>query len=102
MSDAASPSVVLFPASFDPITNGHLDIVHRSCRIFDQVVVGVATNLEKRGTFSLEERLAMPDEVFGNASGVRFVCFEGLGVNFVKEIGGRAIIRGLRAGSDFE
>jgi pantetheine-phosphate adenylyltransferase len=102
MSDAASPSVVLFPASFDPITNGHLDIVHRSCRIFDQVVVGVATNLEKRGTFSLEERLAMLDEVFGKAPGVRIVCFDGLVVNFATEIGARAIIRGLRAMSDFE
>lgn len=102
MSDTASPSVALFPASFDPITNGHLDIVRRSGQVFDEVVVGVATNVEKEGTFSLDERLEMLDEVLGSDPGVRIVCFEGLVVNFAIEIGARAIIRGLRAMSDFE
>ena len=102
MSNDGKISRALFPASFDPMTNGHLDLVKRSRRIFDEVVVAVATNIEKKGTFSLEERIAMLTEVLGSDPGVRIVAFDGLAVDFAQEIGATAIIRGLRAMSDFE
>ena len=81
-----APTVALFPASFDPLTNGHLDIVHRSLRVFDELVVAVAINLEKTTTFTLEERIAMLETVVGGEPGVRITSFEGLTVdrnNFV-------------------
>ncbi len=95
-------SIALFPASFDPITNGHLDLVYRARRIFDEVVVAVAGNVEKDGTFSVEERLEMLHEVLDGEQGIRVGTFEGLVVRHAREIGARAIIRGLRAMSDFE
>ena len=97
-----SPTVALFPASFDPLTNGHLDIVERSLRVFDELVVAVAINLEKRTTFTLEERLAMLEEVIGSEPGVRITSFAGLTVDFAREIGADVMIRGVRAMSDFE
>ena len=97
-----APTVALFPASFDPLTNGHLDIVHRSLRAFDDLVLAVAINLEKRTTFSLEERLAMLDAVVGGEPGVRITSFAGLTVDFAREIGADVVIRGVRAMSDFE
>lgn len=102
MSNDANSGLALFPASFDPLTNGHLDLVNRSRRIFDDVVVAVATNVEKQATFSLDERLEMLHEVFGSDPGVRILAFEGLVVDFAQEIGASAIVRGLRAMSDFE
>jgi pantetheine-phosphate adenylyltransferase len=97
-----APTVALFPASFDPLTNGHLDIVQRSLRVFDELVVAIAVNLEKRTTFSLEERLAMLDAVVGSEPGVRITSFTGLMVDFAREIGADVVIRGVRAMSDFE
>jgi len=95
-------TVALFPASFDPITNGHLDVVERALGIFDRLVVAVASNTEKEGTFSKDERLAMLQSVFGDQSRVDVVVFHNLTVDFAMEIGARVIIRGLRAMSDFE
>ena len=97
-----APTVALFPASFDPLTNGHLDIVQRSLRVFDELVVAVATNLEKRTTFTLEERIAMLEAVVGGDPGVRITSFSGLTVDFAREIGADVVIRGVRAMSDFE
>jgi len=97
-----APTVALFPASFDPLTNGHLDIVQRSLRVFDELVVAIAVNLEKRTTFSLEERLAMLDAVVGSEPGIRITSFTGLMVDFAREIGADVVIRGVRAMSDFE
>jgi pantetheine-phosphate adenylyltransferase len=94
--------VGLFPASFDPVTNGHLDLIHRSLRLFDEVVVAVARNVEKSGTFSWEERLALLNGVVGSVDRVRVESFEGLVVDFGRSLGVSAIIRGLRAMSDFE
>ena len=94
--------VALFPASFDPLTNGHLDIARRALRLFDRLVVAAAVNLAKTGTFSLEERLEMLNEVFAEESRVSITSFDGLTVDFARDVGAQAIIRGVRAMSDFE
>jgi pantetheine-phosphate adenylyltransferase len=92
----------LFPASFDPVTNGHLDLIHRARRVFPQLVVAVARNIGKSGTFTIEERLDMMNGVLGELPGVEVTAFDGLVVDFAHEIGARVIIRGLRANADFE
>ena len=103
MTAERSPKRALFPASFDPLTNGHLDLVHRAQRVFDEVVVATATNVDKSGgTFSVDERLAILREVFGDEPRIRVESFSGLVVDFAEEIGATTIIRGLRAMSDFE
>ncbi len=95
-------SIAVFPASFDPLTNGHLDLVHRALEIFDQLYVAVAFNDAKNETFSVEERVEMLESVFGNEPRVEVTAFDNLTVDFAKSIGARVIIRGLRAMSDFE
>ena len=99
---APGPRIGLFPASFDPLTNGHLDLVHRSLNLFDEVVVALARNVAKSGTFSTEERVEMLNDVLGDVDRVRVEVFDGLVVEYAHEIGACAIIRGLRAMSDFE
>jgi pantetheine-phosphate adenylyltransferase len=97
-----SNTTALFPASFDPVTNGHLDLVRRARALFDEVVVAVAYNVEKSGTFSVEERLEMLRDVLGDTPGVRIASFRSLTVDYAREIGAHVVIRGLRAMSDFE
>ena len=95
--------IALFAASFDPLTNGHLDLIRRAQRAFDEVVVAVAENVEKKGgTFTAAERLEILQEVLAEEAGVRVASFSGLIVDFAEEIGATAMIRGLRAMSDFE
>jgi pantetheine-phosphate adenylyltransferase len=94
--------IALFPASFDPITNGHLDIASRALRIFDEVVLAVALNVSKEGFFSLEERVETLGAVVGQTEGLRVETFQGLTVDFARKIGAQAIIRGVRAMSDFD
>jgi pantetheine-phosphate adenylyltransferase len=94
--------IALFPASFDPITNGHLDIASRAQRIFDEVVLAIAVNLEKDSFFSVEDRIEMLESVASTNGGMRVVSFEGLTVDFAQEVGAQAIIRGVRAMSDFD
>jgi pantetheine-phosphate adenylyltransferase len=95
--------IALFAASFDPITNGHLDLIERARRTFDEVVVAVAENVGKHGgTFTSAERLAMLREVLGHEPSIRVESFSGLIVDFAEKIGATAIVRGLRAMSDFE
>ena len=96
------PRSALFPASFDPVTNGHLDIARRACRIFDEVVLAVAVNLDKSAFFTVEERLDVLESIVKGEERMRVSCFEGLTVDFAREIGSTAIIRGVRAMSDFE
>ena len=103
MSPAGAPGrVALFPASFDPVTNGHLDILSRALRLFDRLVVAVAVNLEKDEAFSVPERLECLEQVLGEEPRVEITSFEGLTVDFAREIGAHVIIRGVRAMSDFE
>ena len=92
----------LFPASFDPLTNGHLDIARRASQLFDEVILAVAVNLEKSGFFSVEERLEALESVVKGEERMTVTSFEGLTVDFARELGAGAIIRGLRAMSDFE
>jgi len=98
----ATPRIALFPASFDPITNGHLDIARRASRMFDEVVLSLAVNVAKTGTFSLEERLETLRSVVQDDAYMRVASFHGLTVDYAREIGACAIIRGVRAMSDFE
>ena len=97
-------TVAIYPGSFDPITNGHVDLVKRTLRVFDKVIVAIATNPDKdRSLFSVEERLRMIDEVFADLQGrVQADSFQGLLVDYAEKKNSRVVIRGLRAVSDFE
>jgi pantetheine-phosphate adenylyltransferase len=92
----------IYPGSFDPVTNGHLDIVERARKLFDEVIVAVAYNDEKQPLFSLRERLDLLRRTVGKIENVRIAQFKGLLVEFAKAEKAGAVIRGLRAVSDFE
>jgi pantetheine-phosphate adenylyltransferase len=92
----------IYAGTFDPITHGHADIISRSLSVFDQVMVAVAPNPTKRPLFTLEERIEMVRLVTKELPGVQVTSFEGLLVEFVRRMGAQAVIRGLRAISDFE
>jgi pantetheine-phosphate adenylyltransferase len=94
--------VGIYPGSFDPPTNGHLDIVERSSRLFDKVVVGVGQNLSKKTLFSADERVALMKDACKKWPNIEVRSFDGLQVDFAKECGASFIIRGIRALSDFE
>jgi pantetheine-phosphate adenylyltransferase len=94
--------IAVYPGSFDPITNGHVDIILRSCEIFSKVIVAVANNSEKKGLFTPEERVEMIKEVFKDNPKIEVDYFNGLLVKYLKEKKVKVIIRGLRAVSDFE
>ncbi|MGH7823772.1 MAG: pantetheine-phosphate adenylyltransferase [Candidatus Binatia bacterium] len=100
----AQKNVAIYPGSFDPITNGHVDLVKRTLRVFDQVIVAIATNAGKdTSLFALQERLQMVEEVFKGENGrVQADSFEGLLVDYAERKRATVIIRGLRAVSDFE
>ena len=93
---------VVYPGTFDPFTRGHEDLARRASRLFGRVVVGVAAGESKRPMFTLDERVAMAKEVLAGASNVEVVGFSTLLMKFVHEQGARAVLRGLRAVSDFE
>ena len=92
----------IYPGSFDPVTNGHLDVIQRAARIFDEVVVAVAFNEQKQGLFTVDERAAFLTEATGGFGNVRVSRFDGLLVEFARDQQAGAVIRGLRAVSDFE
>jgi pantetheine-phosphate adenylyltransferase len=92
----------IFPGSFDPITNGHVDIIRRALRLFDRIVVAVLKNASKQPHFSPDERVAIIGEVFAGERGVEVDTFDGLLVDYVQRKQAVAIVRGLRAISDFE
>ncbi|PNU19065.1 pantetheine-phosphate adenylyltransferase [Geothermobacter hydrogeniphilus] len=94
--------IAVYPGSFDPITNGHLDIIQRGLEVFDQVIIAVARNAEKKSLFTTGERLAMIEQVVAENPRLKVDTFEGLLVDYVVSQGARVILRGLRAVSDFE
>ena len=93
---------VIYPGSFDPLTNGHLDVIQRAARLFDQLIVAVASNEEKRPLFTLKERETMVRLATQQLPNVSVDSFDGLLVHYVEMRSGQAVIRGLRAVSDFE
>jgi pantetheine-phosphate adenylyltransferase len=92
----------IYPGTFDPITLGHVDVVNRGLKLFDHIVIGVAENPNKEPMFDLETRLKMVRETFANTPEVEVVSFTGLLVDLAHDQKGDAILRGLRAASDFE
>ncbi|MBO4206338.1 pantetheine-phosphate adenylyltransferase [Micromonospora echinofusca] len=90
------------PGSFDPVTNGHLDIIGRASRLFDEVIVGVLINQSKSGLFTVDERLAMLREVTASYDNVRVESFQGLLVDFCRAQQAAVLVKGLRAVSDFD
>ena len=94
--------IAVFPGSFDPITNGHIDLVKRFSPLFDKIIVAVGVNSSKKGLFSLEQRLDWLNEVFEEEPSIEVGSFEGLTVNFCKQENAQYLIRGLRNASDFD
>lgn len=92
----------IYPGTFDPVTNGHLDLIERAAKMFPEVIVGVANNSSKKPRFSLQERVDLASQVTEHISNVSVVGFSGLLVDFAKEHQATILIRGLRAVSDFE
>ena len=92
----------LFPGSFDPITLGHYDIIKRGVKLFDEVIVAIGINSDKKYMFSLEERMKFIEDAFKDEPKVKVVTYKGLTVEFCKEIGVKYILRGLRNPADFE
>ncbi len=93
----------IYPGSFDPVTNGHLDVIERAAKLFDEVIVAVAVNSQKQPLFTLGERLSLLRETTAvHGERVRLTQLDGLLVNYARQVGASAIIRGLRAVSDFE
>ena len=99
---AAPPSVAIYPGSFDPITNGHLDLISRASRMVDLLVVAVLRNQSKHPLFSVDERREMIHEATGGFTNVEVTSFEGLLVDFAASRGASMILRGIRAVSDYE
>jgi len=102
MNEPHDKSLALIPASFDPVTNGHLDIIHRANRIFEKLIVSVAVNVAKNETFSAEDRVEFLEIALAGMKSVQVTTFSGLTTDYAREIGANVVIRGVRAMSDFE
>jgi pantetheine-phosphate adenylyltransferase len=96
------PTLAVYPGSFDPLTNGHVDIITRGARLFDRIIVAVLVNAEKSALFSMAERVEIARAVFKNHPNVEVDTFDGLLVDYVGRRKANVIVRGLRAVSDFE
>ena len=96
------PKIAIYPGSFDPVTNGHLDIIKRGIKLFDKIIVAILTNPGKKFLFSLDERIDMLEESMKKFSNVEIGTFDGLTVDYAAQCKACAILRGLRALSDFE
>ena len=94
--------IAIYPGTFDPITNGHIDIVKRAVNLFDEVLIAISTNLSKKPLFTVDERTALIGQALRHVKGIKIVSFTGLLVDFADEMNADAIVRGLRAISDFE
>ena len=95
-------TTAVYPGSFDPVTNGHLDVIERGSKLFDKVIVGVLHNSAKSPLFSVEERVNILKEATAHLNNVEIVAFSGLSVEFARKCNAKVIIRGLRAITDFE
>ena len=95
-------TLAVYPGSFDPFTNGHIDLVKRGSKIFDEIIILIATNPDKSSLFSVEERLAMIEEIYKDNDKIRVDSYCGLLVDYLKKCEANVIFRGLRALSDFE
>ena len=102
MPTTLSPRVAVYTGTFDPIHLGHLDVIQRGSRLFDRLIVGVGVNPDKATMFTLDERVAHIREVTADLGNVEVLAFPGLAVRFVRELGARIMIRGLRTLSDME
>jgi pantetheine-phosphate adenylyltransferase, bacterial len=100
--EQSKEKIAVFPGSFDPITNGHLDIVERALPLFDKIIMAIGINTVKKGLFSLEQRIEWLESVFADEPRVVVDHFEGLTVNYCKRVEASFLIRGLRNGSDFD
>jgi pantetheine-phosphate adenylyltransferase len=98
----AKRSKALYPGTFDPVTFGHIDIIKRAVKIFDLLVVAVASNREKKPLFTAKERIALIKNSLNNPDNIEVTSFDGLTAEFARSIGASAIVRGIRAVSDFE
>ena len=96
------PTTALYPGSFDPITFGHLDVIERAAKLFDRLIIAVAHNADKHPLFSADERVELVRGCIGDRPNVEVVTFDGLLVDFAKKAGASAVVRGLRAVTDFE
>jgi pantetheine-phosphate adenylyltransferase len=94
--------VAIYPGSFDPVTNGHVDIIRRGAHLFDRIIVAVLINLEKAPLFTVPERVEIAREIFAGSANVEVDTFDGLLVDYARKRGARVIVKGLRAVSDFE
>ena len=94
--------IAIYPGSFDPVTNGHIDLVQRGKTLFDEIIVAILHNPNKKGLFSLEDRIFMLKESLKGIDGITFDTFGGLLVDYANSRGANAILRGMRAVSDFE
>jgi len=92
--------VAVYTGSFDPITHGHLNIIKRSSRLFDRLVIGIGVNIDKKSLFTVQERLALARDVTSSFGNVEVVDFEGLAVDFVKNMGAHVMVRGVRPMTD--
>ena len=95
-------TTIVYPGTFDPITNGHIDLVERASRMFDKIVIGIATSQRKGPLFSVDERIQLATDALAHVPNIEILGFDYLLVNFVQDCKGDAIMRGLRAVSDFE
>ncbi|NLW02727.1 MAG: pantetheine-phosphate adenylyltransferase [Clostridiaceae bacterium] len=94
--------LLVYPGSFDPVTNGHMDIIERASKICDKLIVAVLVNHSKTSTFTMEERIRMLKEAIGDRKNIEVHSFSGLLVDFMRSVNAKTIIKGLRAVSDFE
>lgn len=94
--------IAVYPGTFDPLTYGHMDIIDRAAALVDKLIVGIYENPSKQPLFPLDQRVSLVKEAVAELSNVRVKAFKGLTVDFIREVGGKVMIRGLRANSDFE
>lgn len=97
-----SKRICLFPGTFDPMTNGHVDIINRALYLFDNIVIGIGVNTNKQTMFTQEERIAHIKEIFAHEPKVKVHAYEGLTINYAHNIGAKTILRGIRTIQDLE